>query len=389
MALSSQGVDLNSQLQSLAQALTAGVDVSSLTASLLGQAGAPSFEGAGAGLHQLALEASATSPQAMVNAQRTGVVQTEKGSFGFIKQDSGEPDLFFLPPIPPVGTRVMYDVSVDPVTKRPRAENVQQLDSASSLGAFAGLDVSAAGLGALGMGSLNLCAAGAGQAPGGLDFNGLDPTLLSTLASALAATGVGADACWQQDANAPPSFMPQANQLSGTVVSISNNGNFGFIKQDSGGSDMFALPPLPPPGTRVVYDVVMDPKKGRPRAENVQAADGIAAFGPAAFGPAATGFRSNVRSEPYGRAAGWQPTTTRPTDNLLIGTVKMVNEKFGFIQQDSGEADMFVIPPACEAFGRTLPPIGTRVSYRVVIDGKTGRPRADGVAPADTGAYAG
>lgn len=275
----------------------------------------------------------------------------------------------------------MYDVSVDPVTKRPRAENVQQLDSGSSHGALAGLDLSAAGLGALGMGSLSMCVAGTGQAPGGLDFSCLDPTLLSTLASALAATGAGADTCWQQDASVPPNFTPQPNQLSGTVVSISNNGNFGFIKQDSGGSDMFALPPLPPPGTRVVYDVVMDPKKGRPRAENVQAVDGNAAFG-----PSATGFRSSVRSEPYGNAAGWQPTTTRPTDHQLTGTVKMVNEKFGFIQQDSGEADMFVIPPACEAFGRTLPPIGTRVSYRVVIDGKTGRPRADGVAPAESGA---
>ena len=29
---------------------------------------------------------------------------------------------------------------------------------------------------------------------------------------------------------------------------------------------------------------------------------------------------------------------------------------------------MFVIPPACEAFGRELPPVGTRVQYKVIMD---------------------
>merc|ERR1712050_360059 len=96
---------------------------------------------------------------------------------------------------------------------------------------------------------------------------------------------------------------------------------------------------LPPIGTRVQYLITIDSKTGRPRAEDV-----------------------------------------RPP--RLVGSILVDNGKFGFIKQDSGGENMFVMPSAFvfpgAARGETsLPPIGSRVSYDVVIDEKTGRPRAE------------
>ena len=62
-------------------------------------------------------------------------------------------------------------------------------------------------------------------------------------------------------------------------------------------------------------------------------------------------------------------------------------DKYGFIKQDSGEADIFVMPESCAAFGNVLPAHGARVVYEVVA--VRGTRRAENVRPENQngGAY--
>merc|ERR1719367_1776881 len=119
---------------------------------------------------------------------------------------------------------------------------------------------------------------------------------------------------------------------------------------------MFVLPAacaafggFPPMGTRVTFEVVIDSKTGRPRAENVnpEGGGGIAAF------------------PQMGHA---QAAVTQTFGGMRSGTMMKDNGNFGFIQQDVGGEDMFVMPISCAFWGGAFPPIGTRVSYGVVVD---------------------
>merc|ERR1712046_11346 len=73
--------------------------------------------------------------------------------------------------------------------------------------------------------------------------------------------------------------------------------------------------------------------------------------------------------------------TAGPGDQT--GTVKQNSGKSGFIQQDSGAEDLFLLPFQCKAFKEEIPLEGTRVVYRIGSDQKTGRPRAENVRSED------
>ena len=169
---------------------------------------------------------------------------------------------------------------------------------------------------------------------------------------------------------------------------------------------------MPPIGSRLIYDVVIDEKTGRPRADNVVFDEaGSSSYGPAR-GKGSGSYSSCARSKPYASSpfhkggkgiallaisnasnsafAAWPPTAPSAAGRLIgagaqqsgdfsTGTVKRILENFGFIEQDSGEEDMFVLPRSCKTIGRVISEVGTRIRYTTVIDEKTGRPRAEEV----------
>jgi len=176
-------------------------------------------------------------------------------------------------------------------------------------------------------------------------------------------------------------------QEIGSVVKIS--GNFGFIKPDHGqGPDMFVMPEackafglmIPQIGTPVSYSVVTDAKTGRPRAENVEPVGGGSWAQPApAWGGAAQAWSQPAWPQ-AGKGGG-------ANSRGCTGTFVKNNGKFGFVQQDSGGPDMFIMPEACIPWGQQLPEVGERLMYDVVCDVKTGRPRCENAQPLIDGTY--
>jgi cold shock CspA family protein len=74
---------------------------------------------------------------------------------------------------------------------------------------------------------------------------------------------------------------------------------------------------------------------------------------------------------------------TQPSDKVLTGEIahQKPGDNFCFIKQDSGDANMFCLPQSCVGFGSQIPPIGTRIQYKVQADARSGRPKAEEVYP--------
>lgn len=172
---------------------------------------------------------------------------------------------------------------------------------------------------------------------------------------------------------------------------------FGYIKQDLG-TDLLVMSAhcvgfalcLPPAGTRVTFEVVSDPAVGGAlRADDVQPEQagvqpGIGAAAP--FQPQLSQLQLAMGAQPMASlAAQPAPTVRRYTEGRKSGVFQQEKGSFGFIRQDSGEADMFVMPRACTGFGGAFPPLGTRVFFEVVTDHKTGKPRAENCRPGFAG----
>lgn len=288
-----------------------------------------------------------------ISCTHSGAFDRERGNYGFIKQDNGEEDMFVLPGacksfgerFPPKGTRLVYNTELDAKSGKWKASDV--------------------------------------QLEGGM-LGGMSSGAMALVQSALGASGKGGfsggGGGYQQPVAAPPRQQVPGQIYTGKFDR--ERGSFGFIKQDNGLEDMFVLPScceafggfFPPIGTRVQFSVYFDTRNGKPRAENVSPETG--SQGQAFPLEQTNGFNFSAVQQPQP-----QPQANYPPGNSFSGKFDRERGTYGFIKQDSGMDDMFALPGACEAYGGVFPPIGTRVTYNVTYDAKSGKPVAERVRP--------
>lgn len=173
--------------------------------------------------------------------------------------------------------------------------------------------------------------------------------------------------------------------LPGTITR--GQDRFGYLKQDNGEKDLFLLPrdceafgkQIPPKGTRVLYAVGIDEMKGRPKAMNVQPDPNASQYEDSgAYGAAGVGIAQ--RNGPYGDKESYNPTII--PGQILNGMIAKGQDRFGYLKQDSGEPDLFVLPGDCVGFAEQgIPAKGTRVLYCIGLDDEKGRPKAVQVQP--------
>jgi len=185
--------------------------------------------------------------------------------YGFIKPDDGSPDMFVLPGscaafggmVPEIGTQLTYTIAVEKSGK-PVAHDVQPL----------------------------------GYVAPPAD-NGVQDVYLYTAKAAVELDSTCVDGevvpCMDAEYLAPMIkegyVVVKRGMRAGIMDRIGRSGAFGFIKQDSGGENMFVLPGqcpgfpsehnsshyiLPPVGARLIYSIETDPKTRKPRATDVR-----------------------------------------------------------------------------------------------------------------------
>eukprot|EP00927_Polykrikos_kofoidii_P045718 TRINITY_DN39787_c0_g1_i1.p1 TRINITY_DN39787_c0_g1~~TRINITY_DN39787_c0_g1_i1.p1 ORF type:complete len:367 (-),score=69.66 TRINITY_DN39787_c0_g1_i1:423-1523(-) len=351
---------------------------------------------------------------------QTGSLVTDNGSFGFIRLDSGGPDMFVMPAacvgfaglIPRIGTRLRFNVVIDDKTSRPRAENVESIDgslqegspgqpvvaqpqSAMSAAAAAnagfrlwsgnggclpGPATTTLGCG----GAANYSSGGCGCSSGGTECGGGCVGY-----GGYGGCGGGCGGCGGGGYGGCGGFGCGGY---GGGCSSGHGGGWGggscggYLAGCDGSS----------------YGKAIGCAKGK--TKGVSGDRGLPYAGGSGCGPSPS-LHSPISA---GCSNGWSPSSAsgarcsvlpalKPTgeaqdkaaqralepggDGMVTGVMEKVNGSFGFIKQDGGGPDMFVMPAACTACGGSLPPVGTRLLYAVVIDSKTGRPRADAVSP--------
>lgn len=287
-----------------------------------------------------------------------GTITKSDARFGYLAQDNGDVDLFVLPgdcaafggTIPAAGTRVLYVVGVDPQKGRPKADAVQPE------------------VGGLPPGVWHVDPSGKGKGKG-------PPR---------------------------PSHAPVAHgevMLTGTISR--GEGPYGYLQQDSGEPDLFVLPGdcegcggvIPARGTRVVYSIGRDAQKNKPKAVQVSPEPHGAASS-CGYGKASSkgkgkgnGFMNGRSSESYPNQAHYASRAAPATAGLASGVITKSAGKFGYLKQDSGEQDLFVLPADCAAFGGSIPPEGTQVLYTVGVDPQKGKPKAEQIQPAEQFAH--
>lgn len=389
--------------------------------------------GAGAGMATPAPSWESTNSNAAIalatGAPVGGTMKAVCAGYGFITQDDGI-DVFVLPQaclgfqfnLPPPGTRVRFMLTGELKAGKVKAENVVAEGSEAGVAQYLAARAEAH------------ASLGSGENVGTVSRSGDDYGFImradgtEILAMARSCKGFGSRGF--PDVGTRVKFRIVADEITGqaraeSVVPLmgqpeqqpapapwlvqKNNGAFykdtgkhGIIKQDDG-NEIYVLPnackswnkAFPPVGTRVTFDIATDEKTGKTRAANVEHERPVGRpppiFAPVKAGqsPAAalvgpyhgTAGAGSGAGEGAERRGG-QKKIKLPKGYVCGTVARLKEDRFGFIVPDDGHGgEMFVVPSGCRAFGGNLPAVGTRVQYRIVPDDKSGKFRADDVAP--------